>query len=69
MDTHFLNGSFSLFGGCLLADRSRFHALLVTVSAGQALADTCYFILLYFEGVFNGAMSTYIIVYMCTTNT
>ena len=59
-DTHYLNGSFSLFGGfttiCLSAVRSQFYALQVTVSTNRALTGT--FILLYFIGVFNNAVST-----------
>ena len=59
--THYLNGSFYLFDGfttiCLSAVHSQFYALQVAMSASRALADTCYFILLYFLGVFNSGVS------------
>ncbi len=43
---------------CRLTVRSQFYALQVAVSARQALGNTCYFVLLYFMGVFSSAAFT-----------
>ncbi len=64
-DTNYLNGRFSLYDpfstNCHSAVRSRFYGLQVVVSAGRALASTCYFILVYFMSVFNSAASSLIL--------